>query len=664
MKRVFYILAIDAFLAAIAVYASYALRLEPARFWATPNIYSIAAFAAVISVVAGYTFRSHWILWRFVSVRDVLTLALAAVMISLSIASLAFTEFSPAPIPRSVPIIFCVVYMALVCGVRLFWRMAREFREGRRELIQHRKDNSGNSASKDQQRILLAGSHDQLELFLRANQHLLKDQMTIKGLLTTKKRYVGTRIRGELVIGTVRQVDKVIDEMMPRVDMLTFLDDALQPFHGVSTFEMIEAVRAKGMQVTRIQAAPRVSTGTFRPRFELKDLTIEDVLDRPVRNIERKQAISALAGRTALVTGGGGSVGSELCRQIADSHIGRLVILELSEFNLYQIEMELVKQFPNVEIVPIVGDIRDLNHLCEVFEVYKPDVVFHAAALKHVPLVELNRTEAILTNVLGTKNVVDCCLAGSVQKFVMVSTDKAVSPTSFMGISKRIAELYVSSMARKQKRLSDDEDRTPCQLISVRFGNVLGSSGSVIPLFRQQVARGGPVTLTHQDMERFFMTISEAATLILEGHALLGSDDDLAGATFILDMGEPVKIRQLAEQIISLSGYKPYEEIDVQVTGLRPGEKLFEELHYDDETLVKTDADYVSAAMPTTPLPEDFEQKLTALLKAAEERDDPEKVVTLALKLVPRNLYESVHNDLKKLADGAEPPSAASRTLH
>lgn len=664
MNRTFLILSVDAVLAAIAVCLSYVLRLEPERFSALVgyDIPLVAVLAAAVTFAAGYVFRTHWILWRFVSIRDVLTLAQLAITVSLSMSFFAFTEISDALIPRSLPFIFCVVFMALVCGVRLAWRVARELREGQRELVAQRRVRSQLHGG-ERQRVILVGSHEQLELFLRANQHLLKDQILIRGLLTTKKRYVGARIRGHLVLGTVRNISEVLDAQMPGVDMVTFLDDALMPFHGVSVFELIEATRAKGIQVTRIQTTPRVSAGTFRASFELKDLAIEDVLERPIRNIERNRAISALAGKTALVTGAGGSVGSELCRQIADCHIARLVLFELNEFNLYQIEMELAKQFPNIEIVPIIGDIRDFAHVYEIFKLHRPEVVFHAAALKHVPLVELNRCEAILTNVLGTKNVVDCALSCGVRKFVMVSTDKAVSPTSFMGITKRIAELYVQSRSGKQGE--SGEDGTRCQLISVRFGNVLGSSGSVIPLFRQQVARGGPVTLTHQDMERFFMTISEAATLILEGHSLLGDDAGLEAATFILDMGEPVKIRQLAEQIIQLSGYKPYEEIEIQVTGLRPGEKLFEELHYPDEKLVKTAVDFVSAALPGEALPARFEERLEKMLEAAEAREDTDAVVNMALSLVPQNLYEPVVNELKQSAEktgtGAGP---ATPTLH
>jgi len=318
---------------------------------------------------------------------------------------------------------------------------------------------------------------------------------------------------------------------------------------------------------------------------QLREVTIEDVLGRDSVTLDDVAIAEFIAGKCILVTGAGGSIGSELCRQIRRAGASRLVMLDHSEFNLYNIEQELREGVGAMAVdscVPLLGDVRDTTRMRWVFEAYRPQVVFHAAAYKHVPLVEENPAEGARTNLVGTSQVADLAVEYGVGKMVLVSTDKAVNPTNVMGATKRAAEIYCQNLA----------ERSPgTAFITTRFGNVLGSAGSVVPKFRKQIAEGGPVTVTHPDMTRYFMTIPEAVSLILQAGAM-----GQGGEIFVLDMGEPVRIVDLAEQMIRLSGYEPGVDIAIQFTGLRPGEKMYEELFHDAEPLQPTSHEKIMLA--------------------------------------------------------------------
>jgi FlaA1/EpsC-like NDP-sugar epimerase len=305
----------------------------------------------------------------------------------------------------------------------------------------------------------------------------------------------------------------------------------------------------------------------------LRDVSIEDILGRDPVSLDWDEIHHRLSEKTILVTGAGGSIGSELCRQVAALKPTNLVLLENSEFNLYALEMELRKRFPELKLTHCLGDVRDLVRVNQVFSSYRPDVVFHAAAYKHVPMLEDQVREAVKNNVLGTRTVALAADQYGASAFVLISTDKAVNPANVMGATKRIAEIFCQNL----------DTRSQTKFITVRFGNVLDSAGSVVPLFRRQIREGGPLTVTHADIERYFMTIPEAAQLILQA-SVLGR----GGEIFVLDMGSPVPIKFLAEQMIRLSGKVPYQDIDIVITGLRPGEKLYEELFHDMERLERT----------------------------------------------------------------------------
>ena len=355
----------------------------------------------------------------------------------------------------------------------------------------------------------------------------------------------------------------------------------------------------------------------------LRDVDVSDLLGREQTSIDIDQIIGYIEGKTVMVTGGGGSIGSELCRQIASHKPKKLIILDIYENNCYDIQQELLRKYPDLSLLALIASVRDENKINQIFDTYRPDIVFHAAAHKHVPLMETSPTEAIKNNVFGTRNVATAADRYGVKRFVMISTDKAVNPTNIMGATKRICEMIVQTMGRHSKT----------EFVAVCFGNVLGSNGSVIPLFRRQIAEGGPVTLTHPDIIRYFMTIPEAVSLVLQAGAYAKG-----GEIFVLDMGEPVKIYDLAYNLIKLSGYTPNEDIEIKITGLRPGEKLFEERLMAEEGLQKTENEQISIGKPLEIDEKKLSETLDKLKQAAY--DDSPLLRELVKELVPTFQYQ------------------------
>jgi O-antigen biosynthesis protein WbqV len=336
-----------------------------------------------------------------------------------------------------------------------------------------------------------------------------------------------------------------------------------------------------GLTIARI---PRLTDlkSNIEDKKELQQIAIEDLLGRPQAALDRDTIKEFIHKKRILITGAGGTIGSELVRQIASYAPSQVTLLENSEHSLYLIDKELEEKYPQISRAAVIGDVRNKQKLDFTFSKTKPDIVFHAAALKHVPLSEDNIEEAVLTNIIGTKNVADACIGAGVMEMVMISTDKAVNPTSVMGATKRIAEYYAQTLGRSKKTKNT-------KFITVRFGNVLGSTGSVVPLFKRQLEAGGPLTVTDPNITRYFMTVREAVELVLQASVLgnNGQDED-KGAIYVLDMGDPIPIKDLAYQMIRLAGFKPDEDIKVEYTGLRPGEKMFEELFYKEEEPQKT----------------------------------------------------------------------------
>jgi FlaA1/EpsC-like NDP-sugar epimerase len=378
-------------------------------------------------------------------------------------------------------------------------------------------------------------------------------------------------------------------------------------------------------------------------------VAVEDVLGRGAVELDNRRIEDKLSGRVALVTGAAGSIGSELCRQIARFRPDCLVAVEVAETALFHLEREMRQKFPEVSFRAEIGNIQDAQRLREIFRAVRPAVVYHAAAYKHVPLMEAHAFEAVANNVFGTFNVAVAAAEAGVEDFVMISSDKAVRPTNVMGASKRVAELVIRSLQNGGPRF-----------VSVRFGNVLGSNGSVVPIFKQQIAAGGPLTVTHPEMRRYFMTIPEAAQLVLQASTM-----GHGGEIFVLDMGEPVKIVDLARQLIALSGLTPNEDIRIEFTGVRPGEKLYEELNTDEEQTRPTYHDKVRIFAGSS-LPEDTTMKHLAALRSACERRDLDALVQELRRMVPdyspsENLLESLASrDLMRLADAVAPDAGMS----
>jgi FlaA1/EpsC-like NDP-sugar epimerase len=387
------------------------------------------------------------------------------------------------------------------------------------------------------------------------------------GFVDDNPAKLGERIHGVSVLGVLEQVPMLVKSLG--------VDEVIVAIPSAGGREMRRIVDLCSKDGVRLRMMPGLES-LIEGRVEvnqLRNVAIEDLLGREPVKLETELIAGKLNGVVVMVTGAGGSIGSEICRQVCRFGPAMLLLVEQAENALFQVHRELREAFPGIMIVPRIADICDSRRIEAIFAAHRPHVVFHAAAHKHVPMMEWNTGEAIKNNVFGTRKVADLADQYGAQSFVMISTDKAVNPTSVMGVSKRVAEIYIQALSQRSKT----------RFITVRFGNVLGSNGSVVPIFQEQIARGGPVTVTHPEMKRYFMTIPEASQLVLQAGAMGNG-----GEIYILDMGEPVKIVDLARDLITLSGLRPGEDIEIQFTGIRPGEKLFEELASDSENADKT----------------------------------------------------------------------------
>lgn len=399
-----------------------------------------------------------------------------------------------------------------------------------------------------------------------------------------------------------------------------------------------EICNAKKIDLRILPSVTDIFTESVSDKYTLlREVRLEDLLGREPVSLEIDSIRDYLGGHVILVSGAGGSIGSEICRQVAQFNPSRLILLELAETPLYELDYELRKKFPELDIVSLVGDIKNLSRLNSIFMEFRPGVVFHCAAYKHVPLMELNPSEAVLNNILGTKNIADISKLTGVEKFVLISTDKAVNPVNIMGASKRVAELYLQSISPNSKT----------RFLMVRFGNVLGSNGSVIPRFQAQIQKGGPVTVTHPEVVRYFMTIPEASQLVLQAGSM-GEE----GEIFILDMGKPVKILELAEEMIRLSGFQPYRDIEIQFSGLRPGEKLYEELLLDIEGLKPTHHPKIRIAAVTGIKNHIvFLNKLSQLFSLANSNKN-EEIYKLFKEIIPEYVIHKDYIEDSKLKEG------------
>lgn len=462
--------------------------------------------------------------------------------------------------------------------------------------------------------LIIGAGMSAREIIITINNSM-KSKYNIVGLIDDDISKINHMILGVKVLGTRNDIQRIVEEK--DVNLIFLAINHISPMDRKNILNICQKTNVK----TRVLPTTEAIIDQKGALNSLRDVEIEDLLGRNTIELKNNDISGTIKGKTVLVTGGGGSIGSELCRQIAKYRPGKLIIFDIYENNLYDIEMELRSDYPKLQLEAIVGSVRDINRLNNVFSTYKPNIVFHAAAHKHVPLMENSPLEAIKNNVFGTYNVVNCSDKYSADKFVLISTDKAVNPTNVMGASKRVCEMIVQAKDKISKT----------NFVSVRFGNVLGSNGSVIPLFKKQIANGGPVTVTHKEITRFFMTIPEAVQLILQ--ALTCAE---GGEIFVLDMGEPVKIYDLAVSLIKLMGYDPDVDMPIKITGLRPGEKLYEELLMSEEGLTSTKHDKIFISKPSDFSVEQLDKNLDGLKKLEyDNKYSSEKVINMMRKIVP-----------------------------
>lgn len=529
-------------------------------------------------------FRMYQNMMRYEVGKDYIKYIISA-FLSMIILSIVYKAFSLEYINLKVNVLSGVLIAGTFVMYRLAGRSILSRRMSKYEKINKNQDNKANN-------LLIIGAGMGAREIIIAIKNNMRDKYNIVGIIDDDISKINHYILGVKVLGTRYDIPKIAKEK--NVDLIFF---AINKIDAVSRKKILEICQETGVK-TRVLPTTLEVIAKQGAMNSLRDVQIEDLLGRDPVHLDNKNINSLIKNKTVLVTGGGGSIGSELCRQIVKYDPKRLVILDIYENNLYDIEMELRAEYPKLNLEAIVASDRDNARLNNVFETYKPEIVFHAAAHKHVPLMEKSPLEAIHNNVFGTYNVVNCADEYGVGKFVLISTDKAVNPTNIMGASKRVCEMIVQAKNKVSKT----------EYVAVRFGNVLGSNGSVIPLFKKQIERGGPVTVTHKDITRFFMTIPEAVQLILQAVTYAKG-----GEIFVLDMGEPVKIYDLAVSLIKLLGYEPNVDIPIEITGLRPGEKLYEEILMSEEGLTSTKHDKIFISKPMHMEMTELEEKLNIL---------------------------------------------------
>ncbi|MGD9637664.1 MAG: polysaccharide biosynthesis protein [Alphaproteobacteria bacterium] len=545
---------------------------------------------AILAGIIFHFMRMYWGIWRFASLNDLLTIIKAVTILQISFVILLFLVNRVDSYPRSAIIINWFVLCALLGSPRFFYRILKDKRY---ELLYEK--NIENKIP-----VLLYGLGSETDWFIRAMQSGAVENYRALGIIAKKQR-VGQQVRGIEVLGTEEDIKDVIAKLAKKNLAPQKLILTREDLDGKKINELFELASANGMTLARIPKADNLRSG-INEKIDIKPVAIEDLLQRPQKVLDKESMRSLIHNRRVLITGAGGSIGSELTRQIAGFEPSEMTLLENSEFNLYNIDMEMSEKFSHIKKNPVIADVRNKKHIELIFAERTPELVFHAAALKHVPMTEINPLTGILTNTLGTKIVADACDKFGIKVMVMISTDKAVNPTNVMGATKRLAECYCQALDIKNS-LSDDFNAT--RYVTVRFGNVLGSTGSVIPLFQRQLENGMPLTVTHPDITRYFMTIKEAVELVLQA-SVLGArhrqkqenEPEYNGKIFVLEMGEAVKISDLAKQMIKLAGLRPDIDVEIRYTGLRPGEKMYEELFYNSESLLKTPCKDILLAEP------------------------------------------------------------------
>ena len=545
-------------------------------------------------------FKLYRSVWRFASSTELLN------VIGACTCSMAVQIIGMSLLGMRMPVSYYLMkYVILIIGVglvRFAYRILRMLQE--RRLFGRERDSRKNT--------MIVGGGEAGAMIIKEFQNSSYLNQRISCVIDDNASKQGKYLRGIKIMGGREDIVRLAEEL--KIDEIIV---AMPSAPQSEIRDILNICKETGCEMRVLPGLYQMINGEVSIS-KLRKVEIEDLLGREPIRVQLDEIMGYVAGKTVLITGGGGSIGSELCRQVAAHEPKRLIIFDIYENNAYDIQQELKNRFPDLNLVVLIGSVRNTHRINSVFEKYHPDIVYHAAAHKHVPLMEDSPNEAIKNNVFGTYKTAMAADRYGAKRFVLISTDKAVNPTNIMGASKRICEMVIQMMNRHSRT----------EFVAVRFGNVLGSNGSVIPLFKKQIEKGGPVTVTHPDIIRYFMTIPEAVSLVLQAGALAKG-----GEIFVLDMGEPVKILDLAENLIRLSGYKPYEDIDIEFTGLRPGEKLYEELLMSEEGLQETPNKLIHIGKPIEFDEEKFREQLNVLKKTADQ--DSEFIRQLVKEIVP-----------------------------
>ncbi len=591
----------------LAIYIRYNLFFEPGAITFIEHIFQYLPFNLLITLGAFVGFRLYQGIWKYASASDLVNIigacGVSAVTQALGMKLLHLS------FPRSYPIMYFVILTAGISVFRFMYRILG--------FIQSRREGMLKAGKKH---TMIVGAGEAGYTLLKELQNSRFVNQNVCCIVDDDPGKQGKYLRGVLVAGTRYDICRLAEEY--DIDEIMI---AMPSADHATVQEILDLCSQTSCKLKVLPGLYQLVNGEVSVS-KLRNVEIEDLLGREPVDTQIDSIMDYVSGKTVLVTGGGGSIGSELCRQIARHEPKRLILFDIYENNVYDIQQELKREHPELDLVALIGSVRNTHRINNVFETYRPEIVYHAAAHKHVPLMEDSPNEAIKNNVLGTYKTAQAADCFRTSRFVLISTDKAVNPTNIMGASKRLCEMVIQMM----------NHQSATEFVAVRFGNVLGSNGSVIPLFKKQIEEGGPVTVTHPDIIRYFMTIPEAVSLVLQAGA-----QARGGEIFVLDMGKPVKILDLALNLIRLSGYKPYEDIDIKFTGLRPGEKLYEELLMSEEGLQSTGNKLIHIGKPIEFDEERFRQQLEELDELS--RRDDSGIKEKVMEIVPTyHMEESI----------------------
>lgn len=571
--------------------------IDPLFFKHCENLLIPNIIGTLIFFVIWKLYRS---VWRYASANELVNIVGATACASL--AQFVYCKFTDNRMPRSYSVLYFFLLTLAICCIRFGYRILRLINNKRMNLLG--KEHCVN--------VMIIGAGAGGDMILKEIENSRYLSMRAKCIIDDQPGCHGKLMRGVPIVGGRESILDAVGRYS--IDEIIF---AIPSANVQTRKEILDICKESGCKLRTIPGTYQLINGDVSVS-SLKEVEIEDLLGREPIRINTEEVLGHVGGKVVLVTGGGGSIGSELCRQLAAHHPKQLIILDIYENNAYDIQQELIRKYPELDLVVLIASVRNKERIDSIFETYRPNIVYHAAAHKHVPLMEDSPHEAIKNNVFGTYKVAQAADRYGVDKFVLISTDKAVNPTNIMGASKRLCEMLIQSMNRNSRT----------NYVAVRFGNVLGSNGSVIPLFKKQIAEGGPVTVTHPDIIRYFMTIPEAVSLVLQAGAYARG-----GEIFVLDMGEPVRILDLATNLIKLSGYRVGEDIQIVFTGLRPGEKMYEELLMNEEGLKETANKMIFIGKPIEFDEEVFRSQLVELEREAMDENSDiraavEKIVT------------------------------------